>query len=418
MTESSMFSELTLPNGQTLPNRLCKAAMEENLSEAGQVPGENLATLYGRWSRGGAGLILTGNVMISSEALTGPGGIVLEEGSNLKPFKEWAKAGTAQGNHFWMQINHPGRQMYLAMGDEAVAPSAIPVDIGKYSSLIAPPRALTDHEIEDLIDRFTTTAILAEKAGFTGVQIHAAHGYLINQFLSPLTNQRTDQWGGSPTNRSRFLFETIKSVRASVSPRFCVSVKLNSADFQKGGFQLEDAMEVTMGLDDLGIDLLELSGGNYESPAMYGETDGSSTSKREAYFIDFAREIASVASMPIMVTGGIYRKVTAIDALSKDEAGFNVDVLGIAKAIAHVPDLPNQWKAGTRSDIILQKVNWKNRTLAGVAATAVARRHIVRLSKGAKAGARLSPLVSLILDRFRTKKLTKRYRNWQSQSRS
>ena len=414
MTESLMFSPLKLPNGQTLSNRLCKAAMEENLSETGQIPGRNLTTLYKRWSYGGAGLILTGNVMISPSALTGPGGIVLEDGVDIAPFKAWAEAGTANGNQLWMQINHPGRQLYLAMEEEAVAPSAVPVNIGKYSNLIAPPRALTDSEIHDLIDRFARTAALAEKAGFTGVQIHAAHGYLINQFLSPLTNKRTDKWGGSPENRARFLFQTLKAVRQAVSPDFCVSVKLNSADFQKGGFQLEDAMEVTKGLNLLGVDLLELSGGSYESPAMYGETDGTSTSKREAYFISFARRIATVATMPIMVTGGIYRKSTAIDALAKDEAGFNVDVLGIAKAIAHDPDLPNQWRSGSMQEVILPRVKWKNRTLAGVAATAVARRHIVRLSFGKSPGANLLPLTSLIWDRLRTKRLTKRYRTWRS----
>ena len=414
MTSPNLFSPLQLPNGTELPNRLCKAAMEENLAEPGQVPGDHLTTLYQRWADGGVGLILTGNVMIDPGAVTGPGGVVLERGSDLAPFRDWADAGRSKGGQIWMQINHPGRQLYAALGEQAVAASPIGVDLGKYSKMMAVPRALEDAEILEIIDRFATTAALAEQAGFTGVQVHAAHGYLINQFLSPLTNKRSDRWGGTPENRARFLFETVKAVRAQVSPDFCVSVKLNSADFQKGGFQVEDAKEVTKVLNTLGLDLLELSGGSYESPAMYGQTDDTSTSRREAFFVDFAREIAAVAEMPIMVTGGIYRKSTAVDALAKDEAGFGVDVLGIAKALAHVPDLPNQWRQDQSVDVELPKVEWKNKTMAGVAISAIARRHLVRISHGKKAGARLSPVISLAWDRMRAKRLTKRYKTWRA----
>lgn len=414
MTSPNLFSPLQLPNGIELPNRLCKAAMEENLAEPGQVPGDHLTTLYQRWADGGVGLILTGNVMIDPGAVTGPGGVVLERGSDLAPFRKWADAGRSGGGQIWMQINHPGRQLYAALGEQAVAASPIGVDLGKYSKMMAVPRALEDGEILEIIDRLATTAALAEQAGFTGVQVHAAHGYLINQFLSPLTNKRTDRWGGTPDNRARFLYETVKAVRAQVSADFCVSVKLNSADFQKGGFQLQDAKEVTKVLNTLGLDLLELSGGSYESPAMYGQTDDTSTSRREAFFVDFAREIAAVAEMPIMVTGGIYRKATAIDALAKDEAGFGVDVLGIAKALAHVPDLPNQWRLEQSLNVDLPKVEWKNKTMAGVAISAIARRHLVRMSHGKKAGARLSPVISLAWDRMRAKRLTKRYKAWRA----
>ncbi|MFN3211995.1 MAG: NADH:flavin oxidoreductase/NADH oxidase family protein [Henriciella sp.] len=414
MTPPNLFSPLMLPNGAELPNRLCKAAMEENLAEPGQVPGNRLTTLYQRWADGGVGLILTGNVMIDPGAVTGPGGVVLEHGSDLAPFRKWAEAGRSGGGHIWMQINHPGRQLYAALGEQAVAASPIGVDLGKYSKMMAVPRALEDAEILEIIDRFATTAALAEQAGFTGVQVHAAHGYLINQFLSPLTNTRTDRWGGTPENRARFLYETVKAVRARVSPEFCVSVKLNSADFQKGGFQLEDAKEVTKVLNTLGLDLLELSGGSYESPAMYGQTDDSSTSRREAFFVDFARDIATVAEMPIMVTGGIYRKSTAVDALAKDEAGFGVDVLGIAKALAQVPDLPNQWRQEGSLEVEAPRVEWKNKTMAGVAISAIARRHLVRMANGKKAGARLSPMISLAWDRMRAKRLTKRYKAWRA----
>lgn len=407
MTSSALFEPLTLPNGAVLPNRLCKAAMEENLAAPGQVPGQDLFRLYSAWAKGGVGLVLTGNVMVTPAAMTGPGGVVLEAGTDLAPFREWAKAGKPAGGHIWMQINHPGRQTMAAMGEQAVAPSALRVDLGEHSKLMADPKALDDAEIRELIKRFSATAAQAEAAGFTGAQIHAAHGYLISQFLSPLVNKRTDQWGGSLENRASFLLETVKAVRARVSPGFCVSVKLNSADFQKGGFDVEDAKWVAGQLNGLGIDLLELSGGSYESPAMQGHTDESSTSKREVYFIDFARDVASVATMPIMVTGGVYRLKTAESAL-----GSGVDVLGIARAMAFVPDLPAKWKTGQSADVPLPEVRWKNRTMAGIATMALTKRQLNRLAAGKQPKAGLSPMLSLIGDQMNAKKLTKRYKAW------
>ena len=409
MPDSALFTPLTLPNGAVLPNRLCKAAMEENLAAPGQVPGTDLFRLYKAWAEGGVGLVLTGNVMVSPAAMTGPGGVVLEAGSDLTPFREWARIATPPGGHLWMQINHPGRQTMEALGEPAFAPSAIRVDLGEHSKLLAQPKAMSDAEIREVINRFADTSEQAEKAGFTGVQIHAAHGYLISQFLSPLVNRRDDDWGGSREKRAKFLLETVKAVRARVSPGFCVSVKLNSADFQKGGFDVEDAKWTAAQLNGLGIDLLELSGGNYESPAMQGHTDDSSTSKRELYFIDFARDIAAVAEMPIMVTGGVYRLSTAESAL-----GNGVDVLGVARAMALVPDLPAKWQARQFTEVPMPEVRWKNRTLAGLATMALVKRQLNRLAAGKAPKARLSPLVSLVADQMKAKKLTKRYRSWRA----
>lgn len=413
----TLFSSLTLPNGAVLTNRLCKAAMEENLSDKGQAPGERLNTLYRRWALGGAGLILTGNVMIAPDALTGPGGVVLDDNSDLAPFQAWAEAGRAGGGHFWMQINHPGRQVYAAMGEEAVSASDIPVNLGQYSKLFSPPRALTAAEIETVVDRFATTAALAEKSGFTGVQIHAAHGYLINQFLSPLTNKRADKWGGSLENRARLLFETIKAVRARVSPAFCVAVKLNSADFQKGGFDETDARWVVERLGDMDVDLVELSGGSYESPAMQGRAKEGSTGQREAYFVEFARAIAQVARMPMMVTGGIRRLSVANDAITTNESGFGVAVLGVARALAFQPDLVKNWRTGETPDIHIPEVKWKNQTLAGVATMAVTKAQLERLAVGRDPKPNIRPVLALIADRMRTKARTKRYLNWRATNR-
>jgi 2,4-dienoyl-CoA reductase-like NADH-dependent reductase (Old Yellow Enzyme family) len=406
-----MFTPLTLPNGSLLPNRLAKAAMEENMADAGQLPGPALQHLYQTWAQGGAGLIITGNVMIDARAMTGPGGVVLEADTPLEPFRSWAKAARQGGAQVWMQINHPGRQVMANMGGNAWAPSAIPLELGRHSKMFAQPTAMSQAQIDEVIERFAATAWAAEQAGFNGVEIHAAHGYLISQFLSPLTNHRSDRWGGSLANRAHLLLEVVRAVRERVSPRFCVAVKLNSADFQRGGFSEDDAKQVILLLNALPIDLIELSGGSYESPAMQGKTANGRQLAREAYFLEFARELAAVAHMPVMTTGGIARKSVAQRVLDN-----GVAVAGIATAMAVVPDLPLQWQAGREPNALPSPVEWKNQTMAAFARMALVKRHLRALGRGHSSGMRYSPLFTLIADQLRTGRVTRRYRQWLQQS--
>src|SRR3979490_946624 len=402
-----LFAPLTLPNRAVISNRIAKAAMEENMADSGQLPGESLRRLYAGWAEGGAGLILTGNVMIDPTALTGPGGVVLDERQPIEPFRAWARAAMRDGGQAWLQINHPGRQVFAAMGQEAVAPSAIGVDLGAYSHLFPVPRALDEVDIVTIVARFATTARLAEAAGFSGVQIHAAHGYLISQFLSPLTNRRTDAWGGELHNRARLLLDVVKAVRAAVSPGFCVAVKLNSADFQKGGFEVSDAVQVVRWLNELPVDLVELSGGSCESPAMQGAPQAGSTAVREAYFLDFARDISAVARMPVMVTGGIRRRAVAAQALKPDEGGPGVAMVGIASAMAFEPKLPERWKGGEALDIEMPSVGWRNKAYASLARMALVKLQLHRLGKGKRPKPDASPLLALIRQQILTKRRTR-----------
>lgn len=412
MSELALFGSLELPNGAKIKNRICKAAMEENMAEYGQVPGWQLHTLYSQWSSGGVGLILTGNVMVAPNAMTGAGGIVLQQESALEPFKQWAKCATQNGAHCWVQLSHPGRQIYANLGEQALSPSNVLMDMGGFSKMFAQPRALTEEEIEGIIERFGQSAGLSENVGFTGVQIHAAHGYLISQFLSPLVNQRDDQWGGELSNRARFLFEVVKRVRKEVSSEFCVSVKLNSADFQKGGFTNQEAQWVVEQLNGMDVDLVELSGGSYESPAMQGNPVDNSTGRREAYFIDFAREVASVAAMPIMVTGGIMRKSVAEGALTPERNLPAVNMVGIATALAYYPNLPNLWHNDVHSDVRIPKVNWKNKTMAALGTMALTKYQLDLASKGKACKPGASPIVAILKDRLKVNKQTKRYKKW------
>ena len=402
---TSVMSSLTLPNGQTLKNRFAKAAMEESLGNAELLPDDQLVQLYRTWGQGGTGLLLTGNVMVDHMAMTGPGGVVLEADTPLEPFRRWAAAAHDCGAKIWMQINHPGRQVFAALGGKALSASDIAVDLGKHSKMFARPRAMSEDEIEDVIARFVATARQAEKAGFDGVQIHAAHGYLLSQFLSPLTNQRKDQWGGSVSNRARLLLEIVRQVRAAVAADFAVAVKINSADFQRGGFDLDDAHKVVQMLNPLGVDVIEISGGNYEAPAMQGRTADGRTLAREAYFLEFAEQIARVSEVPVMSTGGVTRLATAQAVV---DAG--VALVGMGTALAICPDLVNRWQQQPQYRPDIQQINWKDKAIASVAAMALVRRHIRRWAQGASQPTRLSPLVSLLLDQMKMKGKVRRYR--------
>jgi 2,4-dienoyl-CoA reductase-like NADH-dependent reductase (Old Yellow Enzyme family) len=404
---SPLFSPLALPNGAILPNRIAKAAMEEQLAGPGQLPSPQLIHLYETWARGGAGMMLTGNVMVDPRALTSSGAVVLHKGTDLAPFRRWAQAARAGGAHVWMQISHPGRQVMAAHGQPGWAPSDVAVDLGKHSRLIARPRVLTESEIRQTVQRFADTAQLAEEAGFTGVQIHAAHGYLVSQFLSPLANRRTDQWGGSLENRARLLLEIVREVRAAVAPGFCVAVKLNSADFQRGGFDAADAKAVVEMLNSRNVDLVELSGGNYEAPAMQGQTRDGRTLAREAYFLEFAADIARIARMPIMTTGGIRRIAIAEQVLAQ-----GVAVVGMGTALAMCPQLPNRWREGRDEDHLQPTVGIKDKVVAALATMAITRRQLQRVGAGKAPLPNANAVFTLVRDQLRGKHLVKRYRRW------
>jgi 2,4-dienoyl-CoA reductase-like NADH-dependent reductase (Old Yellow Enzyme family) len=336
---------LTLPCGATLNNRIAKAAMTEGLADANDRVTERHETLYRRWSEGGAGLLITGNVMIDRRYLERPGNVVIGGNDGEQALERWVAAGTRGGNQLWMQINHPGRQCSRMSSSSPVAPSAVPMK--GMMGLMANPRALTDAEVRGIIVRWAEVAGVAKERGFTGVQVHAAHGYLISQFLSPYTNRRDDDWGGSLESRARLLLETVKAVRERVGESFAVAVKLNSSDFQKGGFSNEESAQVAAWLAELGIDLLELSGGNYEQTALFGQLDeapkAASTKRREAYFLEYARVVAEACpDLPLMVTGGFRSAALMREVVS---AGV-VDVVGLARPFCVMPDLARRVLAG------------------------------------------------------------------------
>lgn len=342
MTPAQWLSQpFTLANGLVLKNRFAKSAMSEVLGTTDNRVTPALVRLYDVWAKGGTGLLITGNVMIDRRALGEPNNVVLEDERDLSLLRAWAQAGTQDGTQVWMQLNHPGKQSPSLVSKQPVAPSAIPLD-PRFKRYFNPPQALTEAQIDNLVERFAFAARIAQKAGFSGVQIHGAHGYLVSQFLSPHHNQRTDGWGGTLEKRARFALEILRAIRAATGPAFAVSIKMNSADFQRGGFSEEDSMQVAEWLADAGIDLIEISGGNYESPRMTGKDVKASTQAREAYFLEYAEKIRARIKTPLLVTGGFRSPQGMAQAL---ESGAT-DLVGLARPLAVEPDLPKRWLAG------------------------------------------------------------------------
>lgn len=336
----TLATPLTLPCGATLPNRIAKAGMSEQLANRDGTPSDKLRRLYAVWARSGAGLLITGNVMVDRDALTEPGNVILDDGRALDGVRAWSSAAKEGGAHVWLQINHPGKVAATPFNRRPVAPSATRSTVPGFN--LRKPRELSAADIETLISRYARTAELAVAGGFDGVQVHAAHGYLLSQFLSPEHNQREDQWGGDAKRRRRLLLDIVAAVRQAVGPTVPVSVKLNSQDFTRGGLSQDDALDVALALADEGIDLLEISGGGYEAPAMTGVLDGQRSADREGYFVDFVERLREHTRVPVMLTGGL-RTPRHLEALVADGA---VDVVGLARPMTFVTDYPAQVLAG------------------------------------------------------------------------
>ena len=341
MGKINISDSLILPCGATIKNRIGKSAMSENMGSKGFVSNDFFQTLYERWANGGTGLLITGNVMVDQRALGEARNVVIEKGLKDPHLKKWAEAGKKNHTQIWVQLNHPGKQSPKFLSKVPVAPSAIPLK-KPLSRVFNTPRALSDLEIIEIIGRFAYAAKVCKESGFTGVQIHGAHGYLVSQFLSPTHNQRADKWGGSIENRMRFVSEIYQAIRREVGAQFPISIKLNSADFQKGGFSKEDSMKVVQHLSELGMDLIEISGGTYETPVMTGTNIKESTKAREAYFMDYCEEVRKIVKTPLMLTGGFRSSQGMNEALA---AGV-CDMVGIARSLAINPDFSNELLSG------------------------------------------------------------------------
>ena len=358
MTPVTVAAPLELPCGTTVKNRLVKAAMSEGLATPSGGPSDQHIDLYRRWAEGGAGVLVTGAVMVDPEHLGEPNTVVVADDRHLDALREWAEAGTANDTQLWMQLNHPGKQSPRSVNKYPVAPSVVPME-GPAERFFATPRELTVDDIKLIVWRFGYAARIAQSTGFTGVQIHAAHGYLINQFLSPNDNKRTDEYGGDLESRMRLLVEIYEAIRDEVGAEFPISVKLNSSDGVSGGFDEDESLVVAEKLSELGVDVIEVSGGTYTAPLMQGEKVDASGDTGEIYFGDYAKQLRDKVSTPVLLTGG-FRCAADI------ERGLDglADLIGMARPLVMVPEYPNELiKQGSRKLVRLPRLSTGSKKL-------------------------------------------------------
>lgn len=342
MSLAALNQPFTLPCGVTIDNRIAKSALSEGIAEPNGRPSKALFNLYERWGKGGAGFLLTGNVMVDKNHLVNANVMIAEDESFLEDYKKLAQKAQANGTPLWMQINHPGRQAPVYLDKAPVSASNVKMP----SKLYLEPRPLEEEEILDLIERYGNAALIAKKAGMKGAQIHGAHGYLVSQFLSPLTNLRKDKWGGSLDNRARFVLEIYRNMRSKVGTDFPLGIKINSADFQRGAFKEEESMEVIKMLDAEGMDLIEVSGGTYERAAMVGTTQRESTRQREAYFMEFIVKVRKLVKSPLMLTGGFRKAQTMATAIENGE----LDFIGLGRPFCLFPNVVKDIISGQLAD--------------------------------------------------------------------
>jgi 2,4-dienoyl-CoA reductase-like NADH-dependent reductase (Old Yellow Enzyme family) len=362
-------------SGQVAFNRLMKASTTERISSwepknlaASGIPTANLINVYKRWAGGGYGVICTGNIMVAEDHLEAPGNMIIPTGAEPVPgderfeaYRRLAAASKTDGALVIAQLNHPGRQTKAELQANPVSASAVKLD-DTLGMKFNPPHAATKAEIQNIIAQFVDSSYYMEKSGFDGVQLHVAHGYLLSQFLARSTNQRTDEYGGSLANRARLLMEVIRGIRNRLSKGFIVSLKLNSVEFQAGGFSVAESKELCSILEEQhSIDFIELSGGTYESLAFSHKRE--TTIKREAFFLEFAQLIApSLTTTRTYITGGFKTAAGMVGALG------TVDGVGLARVACLEFEFGRSVLDGKTTGAIKQKLDPQNFMLTNVAA--------------------------------------------------
>lgn len=334
--------------------------------QARGVPSDNLINVYKRWGEGELGTILTGNVMIELDQLEAAGNPIIPrgatfEGERFEAFKKLAIAAKAQGSLCVGQLSHPGRQTPKHLQANPVSASDVQLEGDIMGMEFAKPHAASPEEIERIVEAFAHAAEYMYKAGYDGIELHGAHGYLLAQFLADTTNKRTDKYGGSLENRSRLIIEVGQAIRKRVPKDFILGIKINSVEFQKGGFDTEECKKLCASLEANKFDFVELSGGTYEELAFVHKRE--STKKREAFFLDFAETIVpALTETKTFITGGFKTVGAMVNALN------TVDGVGLARPICQEPRLCKDILAGKVKGAIKQRIDENDFGLTNVAA--------------------------------------------------
>jgi 2,4-dienoyl-CoA reductase-like NADH-dependent reductase (Old Yellow Enzyme family) len=333
-----------------MTERLCHWPKDDSDITARGFPSEAYEHLYQRWGEGDIGVIVAGNLMIRYDAVEAFGNPILcdNHDNRVDAFRKVADVAKAHGSLFIAQLSHPGRQGSATLNPNPVSASDVQLKITWAGNWFAKPRALTVPEIKEMVQWWGEAARLCYEAGFDGVQIHCAHGYLLAQFLSMTTNKRTDEYGGSFENRCRIIFEIIDEVKRVVPDRkFIICVKLNSVEFQPGGQTPEDCRDLCLRLEEVGIDFLDLSGGTFEGRAF--EHKKESTKAREAYFIEFAEAIRPMLKKTVLYVTGGFRTASGMASAIRSGA---CDGIGLGRPLGAEPYLCKEILEGRVSGAI------------------------------------------------------------------
>ncbi len=321
-------SSLELPCGAILKNRLAKSAMSDSLGNGEGDSTDAQARLYERWAKGGAAMSIIGEVQVDPRYPEKPGNLALGAHSDQQALQSLVRRAVIEGAHLWPQLGHAGALSHLPIS-QPKGPSELHLEGLQCAGMSV-------EDIQELPGMYARTAAYARNAGFNGVHIHAGHGFLLSQFLSPLFNRRDDGYGGSVEARCRIVLEVIDEVRGAVGPLFPIGVKINSTDKLEGGLTEVDALEVVRLLDQTSVDLIDISGGTY-FPGAKASSEG--VSDGAPYFLEFARRAKGVTDIPLMLTGGFTKREQAVDAV----AGGAADMVSLARAMVLNPRLAEAW---------------------------------------------------------------------------
>jgi 2,4-dienoyl-CoA reductase-like NADH-dependent reductase (Old Yellow Enzyme family) len=334
---STLF-ESSLINGMSLPNRFVRSATWEGMATMDGACTSQLTEMMVKLVEGGVGLIITGHAYVSREGQACPWQLGIHEDSTLPGLTQMADAVHRCGGKICLQLAHAGAHAAASLsGMDAIAPSVIHAD-GK-----AICKEMSKEDIDRVVRAFCEASARAKRSGFDAVQIHAAHGYLLSQFLSPVTNRRTDEYGGALANRGRIVLEVLRSIRRAVGRDYPVLIKLNSEDFTDGGFSVEDMLELSALLEKSGIDAIELSGGTLSNASKYLPSRfGVVSEENEAYYRDAARSFKQRMQVPLILVGGI----RSLDVAERLVAERIADYVALCRPLICEPDLVNRWKNG------------------------------------------------------------------------
>ena len=340
----SLFEESHI-GSMRLKNRFIRSATWENMTtEQGHMT-ERLYEIYEQLAQGELGMLITGYANIVPEEQPNPGMMGIYEDSFIEEYKQLTERVHAHDTRIVMQLAYGGTKTTHNLGERVIyAPSEVAERGTKTLG-----KAMNKQEIDYIVNAFAQAALRAKQAGFDGVEIHAAHTYLINQFLSPYYNQRDDEYGGSLENRMRFLLEIYQQTRQLVGDSYPILVKLTASEFFSGGVSFDETRTICQKLAEIGVDGVEISGNVHgKAITMVGEEHDGHRIREQGYFAEYGKVISEELSIPVITVGGL----SDINTIEEIAANSNIGYFALSRPLLAEPHLVKRWQAGQREPSI------------------------------------------------------------------